>query len=319
MTTQPNHPTTPTRALVTGGAGFIGAHLVQSLLKHGHDVTVVDNLSSTPTAGRPQPPASLHNLDIADPSLADVFAQFRPEIVYHLAAQVSVARSMREPEADVHTNILGGINVLQQCARFGVKRIVLFSTGGALYGEPQYLPCDENHPIKPLSVYGASKHALEQHTRVIAEANGIEYTILRPGNVYGPGQDPHGEAGVIAIFTQKMRAGEEVTIYGDGTQERDYIHVDDVVAAATTTPHPNTPPSATYNIGTGVPTTVNQIFSLIAEQTGYTRSPAHAPERPGDVHRIYLNIEKVRDELGWTPQVNLRDGIHQTIAALPSP
>ena len=315
MNTQPHYQT----ALVTGGAGFIGAHLVQRLLKDGHDVTVVDNLSSTPPPGRPQPPAPLHNLDIADPSLADVFSESRPEIVYHLAAQVSVARSMREPEADVHTNIVGGINVLQQCARFGVKRIVLFSTGGALYGEPQYLPCDEDHPINPLSVYGASKHALEQHTRVIAETNGIDYTILRPGNVYGPGQDPHGEAGVIAIFAQKMRANEEITIYGDGTQERDYIHVEDVINAAITAAHPNAPASGAYNIATGVPTTVNQIFSLIAEQTAYDRPPTHAPERPGDVHRIYLDVSKASKELGWTPQVDLRDGIHQPTAALPSP
>ena len=304
------------RALVTGGAGFIGSHLVKRLLSDGPYVTVVDNLSSSPTNDQETSTAPLHKLDIADPALADVFAEKRPEIVFHLAAQVSVARSMREPESDIHTNVIGGINLLQQCVRFGVKRVVLFSTGGALYGEPEYLPCDEEHPIKPLSVYGASKHALEQYTRIIAEANGINHTILRPGNVYGPGQDPHGEAGVVAIFGLRMLAGEEVTIYGDGEQERDYVYVDDVVNATLAAIRPDAPAAGVYNIGSGAPTSVNEIFALLAEETGYGRTPVHAPERPGDVSRIYLDTSRARDELGWTPQIDLREGIPRTVAAL---
>ena len=192
---------------MTGGAGFIGSHLVKRLLTDGWYVTVVDDLSSSRMNDQEAPTVSLHKLDIADPALSDVFTQEQPEIVFHLAAQISVARSMREPELDVHTNIVGGINLLRQCVKSGVKRVVLFSTGGALYGEPEYLPCDEAHPIKPLSVYGASKQALEQYTRVIAENNGLGYTILRPGNVYGPGQDPHGEAGVVAIFGSEDARG----------------------------------------------------------------------------------------------------------------
>lgn len=301
---------------MTGGAGFIGSHLVKRLLSDGWYVTIVDDLSSSPTNGQEESTATLHKLDIADPALADVFAEERPQIIFHLAAQISVARSMREPELDVHTNIVGGINLLQQCVRFGVKRVVLFSTGGALYGEPEYLPCDEAHPIKPLSVYGASKQALEQYTRVIAENNGIDYTIVRPGNVYGPGQNPHGEAGVVAIFGLKMLAGEEVTIYGNGEQERDYVYVDDVVTAAFAATRPDAPAAGVYNIGSGAPTSVNEIFALLAAETGYERAPVHAPERPGDVHRIYLDTSKARHELGWTPEIDLREGINRTVASL---
>ncbi len=303
-------------ALVTGGAGFIGSHLVKRLFSDGWNVTVVDDFSSSPGNEEIESSSSLYKLDIADPALADIFSEHQPEIVFHLAAQVSVARSMREPKLDVHTNVVGGINVLQQCARFGVKRVVLFSTGGALYGEPEYLPCDEAHPIRPLSVYGASKHALEQYTRIIAEANDIEYTILRPGNVYGPGQDPHGESGVFAIFGLKMLADEEVTIHGDGEQVKDYVYVDDVVAAGIAAAHSDAPRAGIYNIGSGAPTSVNEIFSLLATETGYSRPPAHAPERPGDVRRIYLDTSKAGRELGWTPQIDLREGITRTVAAL---
>ena len=255
-------------------------------------------------------------MDIADPNLADVFAETRPDIVFHLAAQISVTRSMRDPQADIHSNVVGGINLLQQCARFGVHRVILFSTGGALYGEPEYVPCDESHPIKPLSVYGASKHALEHYTRIIAEANGIDYTILRPGNIYGPGQDPHGEAGVVAIFALRMLAGEEVTIYGDGQQERDYIFVSDVVDATMAAARPDAPTFGTFNVASGAPTPVNKIFSLLAEETGYDRAPIYAPERPGEVRRIYLDISRARQELGWAPRIGMREGIARTVAAL---
>lgn len=301
---------------MTGGAGFIGSHLVKRLLGEGWHVTVVDDLSSSPSNDEIESSSSLYKLDITDPALADVFSEHQPEIVFHLAAQVSVARSMREPELDVHTNIVGGINLLQQCVRFGVKRVVLFSTGGALYGEPEYLPCNEAHPIKPLSIYGTSKHTLEQYTRILAEANGIEYTILRPGNVYGPGQDPRGEAGVVAIFGLKMLAGEEVTIHGDGEQAKDYVYVDDIVAAGIAAARSDAPTGSIYNVGSGVPTSVNEIFSLLATETGYSRPPVHAPERPGDVRRIYLDTSKARRELGWIPEIDLRDGITRTVAAL---
>ena len=304
------------KALVTGGAGFIGGHLVERLLDSGYNVTVVDDLSSAASAEDATNDSSLRRIDIADRTLADIFAESRPDVVFHLAAQISVTRSMRDPDADVHANVVGGINVLQQCARFGVRRIVLFSTGGALYGEPEYVPCDESHPIRPLSVYGASKFALEHYTRIVAEANGIDYTILRPGNVYGPGQDPHGEAGVVAIFALRMLAGQEITIYGDGQQERDLFYVSDVVDAAMAAARPDAPSSGTFNVASGGPTSVNDIFSLLVEETGYDRAPVYAPERPGEVRRIYLDIRRARQELGWEPRVGLRAGIARTVAAL---
>lgn len=290
--------------------------MVTRLLSDGWHVTVVDDLSSLSSNAEIESAADLYKLDITDPALADVFSEHQPEVVFHLAAQVSVARSMREPELDIHTNIVGGINLLQQCARFAVKRVVLFSTGGALYGDPEYLPCDESHPIKPLSVYGVSKHVLEDYTRVIAENNGIGYTILRPGNVYGPGQDPYGEAGVVAIFGLKMLTGEEVTIDGDGEQMKDYVYVDDVVAAGVAAARRDVQAGGTYNIGSGTPTSVNEIFSLLAAETSYEQAPVHAPERPGDVRRIYLDTAKAHDELGWAPEIDLREGIIRTVAAL---
>ena len=304
------------RALVTGGAGFIGSHLARRLVDSGWHVTTLDNLSSPASAAREVPGARARQVDISDLALADIFAEDVPDIVFHLAAQVSVPRSMRDPEHDALTNVVGGINVLQNSARAGVQRIVLFSTGGALYGEPEYLPCDESHPIKPSSIYGASKHALEEYTRIIAQESGIAYTILRPGNVYGPGQDPHGEAGVVAIFAARMLAGEDVTIYGNGAQERDYVYVGDVVNLAMAAARPESPQAAIYNVSSGIPTSVNAIFAALSHETGYGRPPIHAPERPGDVTRIYLDSCKARDELGWSPQIELQDGIGRTVAAL---
>ena len=303
------------RALVTGGAGFIGPSLVARLIQDGIIPTVVDNLSS----GQDRlvdSQAPLHELDIADPALADVFAEARPEIVFHLAAQTSVARSMRDPDADIHANVLGGINVLQQCARFGTRRVVVFSTGGALYGEPEYLPCPESHPIRPLSVYGANKHTLEHYTRIFAAEAPFSHTILRPSNVYGPGQDPNGEAGVVAIFAQRMLANEEIIVYGDGEQQRDLLFVSDVVEAAIAAYKVDGGASGEFNVATGAPTSVNEIIGLLAHETGYERAPTYAPARPGEVRRIYLDATRAQKELKWAPQVSLEEGIRRTVNAL---
>ncbi len=303
------------KALVTGGAGFIGAHLVERLLASNSTVTIVDNLSSgAPPAAENRAP--LHRIDIADPNLADIFAESRPDVVFHLAAQISVTASMRDPETDARTNILGGINVLTQSARFGVRRVIVFSTGGALYGKPDKLPCDESHPVKPLSAYGVSKNALEHYTRIIAIENGLDYTILRPGNVYGPGQNTDGEAGVVPIFATRMLAGDDVVIFGDGQQERDFIYCSDVIDAALAALQPDSPPSGVYNVGSGSPTSINEIFSLIAAETDYGRMPIHAPERSGEVRRIYLDSSRAHRDLGWTPHVTLKDGIARTVATI---
>ena len=300
------------RALVTGGAGFIGSHLVDRLVEEGFSVAIVDNLAT----GRQQnvnTNAQLYVTDIAGPSLAEVFAQVRPHVVFHLAAQASVTRSMEQPMEDAVTNVVGAVNLLDQCRQHGIDRFVYSSTGGALYGEPETLPCAEDHPIKPLSVYGASKHAVEGYLRVFSQQAGFPFTILRYGNVYGPRQDPHGEAGVIAIFTRRMLDGKEVVIYGDGEQERDFVYVGDVVDANMRALEQDTGRSDIYNIGTGQGTSINAVFAHLTEATGYARAPVYAPARPGEVHRIYLDATKAHDGLGWTPTVGLPEGIERTV------
>ena len=222
---------TPTRILVTGGAGFIGSHVVDRLLELGHSVAVVDNLASG-SASNLSPAATLYETDIAGPSLDDVLRTERPEVVCHYAAQISVTHSMRDPVADASTNILGSLNLLQSCVRNGVRKVVYTSSGGAIYGEPQYLPCDEDHPVLPLSYYGASKYAVEKYLYVYQQTHGLDYTALRLGNVYGPRQDPTGEAGVVAIFAQAMLEGRPITIFGTGEQERDFVYVRDVAEAS---------------------------------------------------------------------------------------
>ena len=308
-------PTERPQALVTGGAGFLGRHLVTRLIQDDITPIVVDNLSS----GQHQKwdiDAQLHTLDIADEALADVFAETRPEFVFHLAAQISVRQSMRDPQADIRANVVGGVNVLEQCARFGTRRVVVFSTGGALYGDPEHLPCLESDPVRPLSVYGASKFALEHYTRIIAAEASFHHTILRPGNFYGPGQDPNGEAGVVAIFAQLMLADEEVTIYGDGEQQRDYLYITDVVEAAMTAIRSDASATGEFNVGSGAPTSVNEIVRLLARETGYTHAPTYAPARPGEVKRIYLDATRAQQELNWVPQVSLEEGIRRTVNAL---
>ena len=220
----------PQRALITGGSGFIGSHLVDRLIKEGVEVAIVDNLS-TGDKKYLNPKASFYELDICDPNLKTVLESHQPDIVFHTAAQASVARSVADPKTDATINVLGTLNLLSICSGLGIKRFVYSSTGGALYGNPEQIPCSETHPIRPVSPYGASKYAAEVYIRAFAESTGLKYTILRYSNVYGPRQDPEGESGVIAIFIKKMLAKEQPRINGDGTQLRDFIYVDDIVEA----------------------------------------------------------------------------------------
>lgn len=303
------------RALVTGGAGFIGSHLVDRLIDQGFAVAIVDNLSK----GREEnvnAQARFFPTDVAGPGLAEVFAAVQPHIVFHLAAQASVTLSMEQPMDDVVTNVLGTVHLLDQCRQHGVERFVYSSTGGALYGEPETLPCAEDHPVKPISVYGVSKYAGEHYLRAVSTQAGFPYTVLRYANVYGPRQDPYGEAGVVPIFARRMLAGEEVIIYGDGHQERDFVYVGDIVDANMKALEQSASQNATYNIGTGVGTSVNTIFSQLAKATGYEKGPVYAPERPGEINRIYLDATKARAELGWAPTVALDDGIGRTVEHL---
>ena len=301
---------TPTKVLVTGGAGFIGSHVVDRLLELGHEVAVVDDLTSGRTANL-SPKATLYETDIAGPALDDVLRAERPEVVCHYAAQISVPQSMRDPIADAGTNILGSLNLLQSCVRNGVRKVVYTSSGGAIYGEPQYLPCDESHPVNPLSYYGASKYAVEKYLYVCRLENGLDYTALRLGNVYGPRQDPTGEAGVVAIFAQAMLEGRPITIFGTGEQERDFVYVRDVVEASVAALERGSGES--YNIATGAGTSINSIYSLLKEGAAYLGEASYGPSRPGDVFRIYLDVAKAREGLGWEQRYSLEDGLRETL------
>jgi UDP-glucose 4-epimerase len=301
--------------LVTGGAGFIGSHIVDAYIEAGHDVTVVDDLSS----GRREnvnPAATFHELSVLDDGLRDVFHSERPDIVNHHAAQISVVRSLQDPSFDARVNILGSIRLIECALEFGTRRFIFASTGGALYGEPESIPCDEAHPIAPLSPYGTAKYAVEMYLKTYRLTRGFSSACLRYSNVYGPRQDPHGEAGVVAIFAERMLANSDITIFGDGHQARDFLHVEDVVRANLRILDSDLEDvlatGLTVNLGTGVETSVNDIFGHLSGALGYHRAPVHEPERPGDVYRIALDASKARRVIGWKPDVDLEEGLKRT-------
>lgn len=296
------------RILATGGAGFIGSHIVDALVARGDEVTVVDDLS-TGSQGNVNPKADLHVMSITDPALSELFARARPEMVSHHAAQVNLRRSVEEPQFDATVNIIGSLNVIVNCVRHGVKKLVYASSGGAVYGEPQYLPVDEDHPVNPVSQYGVSKHAVEHYLHSYVQY-GLDYVALRYPNVYGPRQNPGGEAGVIAIFACQMLRGERPVIFGAGDKTRDYTHVSDIVAAHLLALEQGR--NAVYNIGTGVETSDQQIFDAVAEALDYKEEPLYATVRPGEIQRICLDSTKARRELGWSPRLPLQEGIRQT-------
>lgn len=299
------------KVLVTGGAGFIGSHVVDLFVRQGYEVVIVDDLS-TGRASNLNPAAKFYRLDVRSPKLAEVFDAEHPDYVSHHAAQMDVRRSVAEPLFDADVNILGSINLIECARRYQVKRFVYISTGGAVYGEPEYLPCDEAHPINPICQYGASKHTVEHYLYMYQVNYGLNYTVLRYPNVYGPRQDPRGEAGVVAIFTGQMLADKQVVINGDGEQQRDFVYVGDCAQAnlvAVTSGNG----SGIYNLGMGRGTTVNEIFSALQKITGYTRSPVHGPAKLGETRRIYLDAGKARQQLGWTATVGLEEGLEQTV------
>jgi len=298
------------KILVTGGAGFIGSHIVDGFLAQGAQAVVVDNLSTGKDANL-NPQATFHRLDICDPELGDVFERERPDLVSHHAAQIDVRKAVADPAFDARVNLLGTLNVLECAARVKVKKVLFASTGGAIYGEAQYLPADEQHPIQPESPYGIHKHTAEQYLRVFQQTQGLDYAALRYANVYGPRQDPLGEAGVVAIFIHALLAGREATIFGDGEQTRDFVYVGDVVranllAADRSTPEP-------MNIGTGVGTSVNQIYGHLTKLLGIDCPPRYAEARAGEVQHIYLAWERARATLGWQPQMPLEKGLGHTV------
>jgi UDP-glucose 4-epimerase len=298
------------KILVTGGAGFIGSHVVDAYLEQGHEVLVVDDLS-TGKKENIHPRARFYHLDIRDNALEKVFAAEKPDIVNHHAAKVSVRESMVQPLLYADVNILGSLNLLELSRKYGVKKFIYISTGGALYGEPQYLPADEHHPIQPLDPYGASKACFEYYLPLYRHNYGLSFTVLRYGNVYGPRQDPYGEAGVVAIFTGQMLRGEQAVINGSGEQERDFVYVGDVAQANILALDRGD--GEFYNIGTSVGTSVNEIFARLKSATGYAKPPVHGPPKAGEVFKVYLNIDKAKRELGWQPVVTLEEGLRRTV------
>lgn len=298
------------KILVTGGAGFIGSHVVDAFIGAGHQVVVVDDLS-TGRASNLNTQAKFYQLDIRSPEMRRVFEIERPQIVDHHAAQVDVRRSVTDPVFDADINILAGIKLLQLSVEFGVRKIIYISSGGAVYGEPEYLPCNEAHPIHPLAPYGASKYTLELYLYLYRQNFGLDYTILRYGNVYGPRQDPLGEAGVVAIFAGQMLHDRQVTINGNGEQERDFVYVGDCARANLLALEQGS--GRAYNLASGVGVSINQIFTSLKEITAYQREALYGPAKTGETFRIYLDAERARQELGWEPSVDLEQGLRQTV------
>ena len=306
------------RALVTGGAGFIGSTLVDRLLAEGHEVTVVDDLSrgrleNLDGARAAGDRFAFHEMDLTDPAIGDLVAQAAPEVVFHLAAQIDVRLSVEDPVHDAEVNVVGTVRLAEAARRAGVRRIVFTSSGGSIYGPVTELPVAETRPVDPLSPYAAGKVAWEIYLEMFARLYGIEWAGVAPANVYGPRQDPHGEAGVVAIFSQRLLAGQPTRVFGDGGNTRDYVYVDDVVDAfmrAATVPGAA---GLRFNVGTGLETSDRGLHTLVAEAAGAADAPEYAPARLGDVARSALDAGRAAEVLGWTPRVPIREGVARTV------
>ncbi len=308
-----------TTFLVTGGAGFIGSHLSDRLLAEGHRVVAVDDLSTGRIANLTEARGygkdfTFYNMDVRTEGLRTLFERHHPEVVMHLAAQAGVRPSMEDPEKDASINVIGLLNVLECSASTGVRKIVFASSGGTIYGEPRRLPVKEtatsgSHPMSP---YGITKKLAEDYLRFFQRFRGMDYTALALGNVYGPRQDPHGEAGVISIFASKMLEGETPTIYGDGNQTRDYVFIDDTVHAFALAADRGS--GRLVNIGTSLETSVNGLFRMLSDITGFAGQPLFGPLPGGELRRICLDNELAGDQLGWRPWTHLEDGLKETVA-----
>lgn len=295
--------------LVTGGAGFIGSHLTDALVEAGHAVSVLDNFSTGHRA-QVNPQARLLEGDLLDPANAEWIDEGAFEVVFHLAAQTDVVTSIGSPAQDAQTNIVGGIKLLEWCHRAGVRKVV-YSSSSAVFGDPVYLPMDEQHPIAPLCPYAASKHTLEHYLEIFHQLHGLDYTVLRYANAYGPRQDPHHEGGVVAIFGYKLLKGVQPVIYGDGEQTRDFVYVADLVAANLACLKVGD--NQCFNIGTGIEVNINQLCAMLAQVCGSELQPRYEPERKGEMRRLSLKSGKAREELGWEPGVELKEGLRQVI------
>jgi UDP-glucose 4-epimerase len=305
-------------SLVTGGAGFIGSNLVDGLLARGDTVTVIDDLSTGKQenlTSAEQQGARLVHVDIRDAeAVAKAIKEAKPDAIFHLAAQIDVRKSVADPAFDARTNVEGTVNVLKAAQEHGVGRVVNTSTGGAIYGEGRQIPAPESHPVAPEAPYGLSKFCAEQYCEIFTRLHGLSTVSLRYGNVYGPRQDPLGEAGVIAIFCGKVLDGGTAIIFGDGKQTRDYVFVGDVVDANLRAAEAET--TGAINIGRGVQTSVIDIVEALARHSDNGFAPEHAPDRPGEVQHIALDPSRAREELGWEAKVDLDEGLEKTLASL---
>jgi len=307
------------RALVTGGAGFIGSTLVDRLLAEGHSVDVIDDLSNGKLANLTDARADrdhdlkVHQVDIREAAVVDLIARRNPEVVFHLAAQADVRVSVAEPAFDAQVNIIGSINVLEGARIGGARKVVFASSGGTIYGEPaaSELPVKESHPLQPLSPYGIAKRVVGDYLHAYRELYEIEYTALALANVYGPRQDPHGEAGVVAIFAGKLLDGEPCTIFGDGAQTRDFVYVDDVVDAFVRAAEKGS--GLLCNIGTGQETSVNELYTTMASAAGVAEPAQRAEARPGELARSALDPGRAKIHLGWEPWTDLATGVREVL------
>jgi UDP-glucose 4-epimerase len=306
------------RTLVTGGAGFIGSHVVDALIERGDEVTVLDDVSTGRRDNLEQALANGAELmegDIRDgDAVAELCHRVRPELIFHLAAQIDVRKSVADPAFDARVNVEGTINMLRGAQASGVRRVVNASSGGAIYGEGQTIPAPENHPVVPEAPYGLSKFCAERYCEIFGRLHGLSTVSLRYGNVYGPRQDPLGEAGVIAIFCGKLLDGTRPTIFGDGLQTRDYVYVGDVVEANLRAAESEA--TGAFNVGLGVEVNVLELVEALRPYAQDGFEPEHAPDRPGEIKRIALDCSRAREELGWEAKVRLEDGIERTLASL---
>ena len=296
--------------LVTGGAGFIGSNVADAFIAEGHNVFIIDNFSS----GKDEnvnPKAKVYRMDIRDTAVETIFRDEKIEVMCHHAAQMDVRKSVADPQFDASVNALGFLNLMEAGRKHNLKKVIFASTGGAIYGEQDHFPADENHPTRPLSPYGITKLVTEKYLFFYKEVYGIDHVILRYANIYGPRQSPHGEAGVVAIFTSKMLKGEQPVINGDGKQTRDYVFVGDVVKANLLALKYNG--STIFNIGTGIETDVNQLFHHLRTHTGSTCKDEHVPAKAGEQMRSVISSKKIHEELGWTPSMTIEEGLKITV------
>ncbi len=297
------------KILVTGGAGFIGSWVAELLIRDGHHVLILDDISSGKEENIPKD-AEFIREDIKNhESLDRIFNDFKPEVINHHAAQINVRKSVEDPTLDAKINIIGTLNLLELSKKYNIEKFIFASTGGAIYGEPEIIPPDENTIPQPISPYGVSKYAVESYLSYYKALYGLSFVALRYSNVYGPRQDPHGEAGVIAIFCNRIISGDACVIFGDGTQTRDYVFVGDVARANLLS---LSAPDGIYNIGTQKETSVNDLAILLHQSSEKPIKVENSPPRDGEVRRIALNIQKAKDVLDWTPNISLEDGIAQT-------